>query len=68
MLGIGTGWVKEETEIMGGDFPHRWTQAKESLLALKNYGLKKKQNFMEILRFSTSQNVSQALTKTHPQS
>ena len=35
MLGIGTGWLKEETEIMGGDFPHRWTQAKESLLALK---------------------------------
>ena len=35
MLGIGTGWLKKETEIMGGDFPHRWTQAKESLLALK---------------------------------
>ena len=35
MLGIGTGWLKEETEIMGGDFPHRWTQTKESLLALK---------------------------------
>ena len=35
ILGIGTGWLKEETEIMGGDFPHRWTQTKESLLALK---------------------------------
>ena len=35
ILGIGTGWNREETEIMGGNFDHRWTQTKESLLALK---------------------------------
>jgi alkanesulfonate monooxygenase SsuD/methylene tetrahydromethanopterin reductase-like flavin-dependent oxidoreductase (luciferase family) len=26
LFGIGAGWLKEETEIMGGDFAHRWTQ------------------------------------------
>ncbi|GIT43131.1 MAG: hypothetical protein Ct9H300mP11_10670 [Chloroflexota bacterium] len=28
-LGIGTGWLKEETELMGGDFEHRWTKTRE---------------------------------------
>ena len=33
LFGIGAGWLKEETEIMGGDFPHRWTQTREAILA-----------------------------------
>ena len=36
LFGIGAGWHKEETEIMGGDFAHRWTQTKESVLAMKS--------------------------------
>ena len=24
LFGIGTGWHREETELMGGDFDHRW--------------------------------------------
>ena len=35
LFGIGAGWLREETEIMGGDFGHRWTQAKEAVLAMK---------------------------------
>jgi len=35
IFGIGSGWLKEETEVMGGDFPHRWTQTKDSILAMK---------------------------------
>jgi len=35
IFGIGAGWLKEETEVMGGDFPHRWTQTKDSILAMK---------------------------------
>ena len=45
MLGIGTGWHREETTIMGGDFDHRWTQAKESLLALKELWTKDEAEF-----------------------
>jgi probable F420-dependent oxidoreductase len=45
ILGIGTGWHREETEIMGGDFNHRWTQAKESLLALKELWMKDEAEF-----------------------
>ncbi len=35
IFGIGAGWLKEETEIMGGDFAHRWAQTKDSILAMK---------------------------------
>ena len=35
ILGIGAGWLKEETEIMGGNFPHRWGQTREAIEAMK---------------------------------
>jgi probable F420-dependent oxidoreductase len=35
IFGIGTGWLKEETELMGGDFAHRWTQTREALDVMK---------------------------------
>lgn len=35
ILGIGAGWCKEETEIMGGNFERRWSQTRESILAMK---------------------------------
>jgi probable F420-dependent oxidoreductase len=35
LFGIGAGWLREETELMGGDFDHRWGQTRESILAMK---------------------------------
>ena len=35
LFGIGAGWLREETDVMGGDFSHRWTQTKDSVLAMK---------------------------------
>ena len=32
-FGSGAGWLREETQIMGGDFDHRWTQTRESILS-----------------------------------
>ena len=34
-FGIGAGWLKEEVELFGGDFPHRWTQTREYVQAIK---------------------------------
>ncbi len=45
LFGIGAGWLKEETEIMGGDFPHRWTQAREAILAMKELWTKAEAEF-----------------------
>ena len=35
IFGIGTGWLREETEIMGGDFDHRWSQTREAIEVMK---------------------------------
>ena len=35
LFGIGAGWNKAETEIMGGNFAHRWTQTREAIEAMK---------------------------------
>ncbi len=35
IFGIGAGWLREETEIMGGNFDHRWGQTREAILAMK---------------------------------
>ncbi len=45
LFGIGAGWLKEETEIMGGDFAHRWTQTRESILAMKELWTKPEAEF-----------------------
>jgi probable F420-dependent oxidoreductase len=45
LFGIGAGWLREETEIMGGDFDHRWTQTRESILAMKELWTKTEAEF-----------------------
>jgi len=35
ILGIGTGWLREEVELFGGDFPRRWSQTREALEVMK---------------------------------
>src|SRR5881628_3127419 len=45
IFGVGAGWNREETTIMGGDFDHRWTQAREAILAMKELWTKPEAEF-----------------------
>lgn len=45
VFGIGAGWLKEETEIMGGNFDHRWSQTREAILAMKELWTKEESEF-----------------------
>ncbi len=45
IFGIGAGWLKEETEIMGGDFEHRWSQTREAVSAMKELWTKDEAEF-----------------------
>ena len=45
LFGIGTGWFREEAQIMGADFDHRWTQAREYVLAMKEIWTKEEAEF-----------------------
>lgn len=35
ILGVGTGWLREEVEIFGGNFARRWSQTREALDVMK---------------------------------
>ena len=35
MFGIGAGWLREESELFGVDFPRRWTQTAEMVAAMR---------------------------------
>ena len=45
IFGIGTGWLREETEIMGGDFDHRWSQAREAVEVMKELWTKEEAEY-----------------------
>ena len=45
LFGIGTGSVEEEASIMGCDFPRRWTQAREAVMAMKELWTKEQSEF-----------------------
>ena len=45
LFGIGAGWNREETTMMGGDFDHRWTQTRESIEAMKELWTKDKAEY-----------------------
>jgi len=45
LFGIGAGWLREETQLMGGDFDHRWGQTHESILAMKELWTKPEAEF-----------------------
>lgn len=35
LFGVGAGWMREETEILGGDFDRRWRQIRDQVAAMK---------------------------------
>ena len=45
LLGIGAGWLREESEILGADFAHRWTQTREHIAAMRELWTKDEASF-----------------------
>ena len=45
IFGIGSGGLKEQSEIMGSDFPHRWTQTRDAVLAMKELWTKEESEY-----------------------
>jgi probable F420-dependent oxidoreductase len=35
LFGVGAGWLREEAELLGADFPRRWTQTAEYVAAMR---------------------------------
>jgi probable F420-dependent oxidoreductase len=67
LFGIGAGWLREETQIMGGDFDHRWTQTRESILAMKELWTKPAAEFHgKYYDFPLVKSYPKPLQKPHP--
>ena len=67
IFGIGAGSQKEETEIMGGDFPHRWTQARDAVLAMKELWTKEEAEYHGIYYdFPAVKSFPKPAQKPHP--
>jgi probable F420-dependent oxidoreductase len=67
LFGIGAGWLKEETEIMGGDFAHRWTQTRDSILAMKELWTTEESEYHgRYYNFPAVRSFPKPATKPHP--
>ncbi len=45
IYGIGAGWLREEAELLGADFPRRWTQTAEYIAAMRELWSKPEASF-----------------------
>lgn len=52
MLGVGAGWLKEETEVMGANFRLRWKRLRETVEAMRVLWTRKEASYEgELVRF-----------------
>ena len=67
IFGIGAGWLREETEIMGGDFDHRWGQTKDAVLAMKELWTKDEAEYHgKYYDFPAVRSFPKPVQKPHP--
>lgn len=67
IFGIGAGWLKEETEIMGGDFAHRWAQTKDAIMAMKELWTKDEAEYQgKFYNFPAVRSFPKPAQKPHP--
>lgn len=67
LFGIGAGWLREETQILGGDFDRRWTQTKDSVLAMKQLWTQTKSEYHgEFYDFPPVYSFPRPVQRPHP--
>ncbi len=67
LFGVGTGWLREETELMGGDFERRWTQTREAIQVMKELWTNEVAEFHgEFFDFPPVKSFPKPAQKPHP--
>ena len=67
LFGVGAGWLREEMELMGADFPRRWAQVKSRVLAMKKIWTEPEAEFHgEFVNFPPILSEPKPLQKPHP--
>jgi len=67
IFGIGAGWLKEETEIFGANFPRRWGVTREAVLAMKALWTQDEAEFHgDFIDFPPVKSYPKPVQKPHP--
>ena len=67
LFGIGAGWLREELELLGGDFDRRWGQTKEAVLAMKELWTRTQSEFHgEFYDFPPVYSFPRPVQRPHP--
>jgi len=67
IFGIGAGWLKEETEIFGANFPRRWSVTREAVLAMKELWTQDEAEFHgDFIDFPAVKSYPKPVQKPHP--
>jgi probable F420-dependent oxidoreductase len=67
LLGVGAGWLKEETEVMGTKFGLRWKRARETIEAMRVLWTKSEAAYEgEMVRFSAVRCEPKPVQKPYP--
>ncbi len=67
IFGIGAGWLREESEIMGVDFPRRWAMTRECVAAMKELWTRPEAGFNgEFIRFKPIRCYPKPAQKPYP--
>ncbi|HVC43570.1 MAG TPA: LLM class F420-dependent oxidoreductase [Candidatus Binataceae bacterium] len=67
IFGIGAGWLKDESEIMGVEFRKRWAITREYIRAMKELWTKDEASFEgEFLKFPAVRSNPKPARKPHP--
>ena len=67
MLGVGGGWLREETEIMGQEYRRRWVVVREYIRAMKELWTKAEASFKgEFVSFPPVKCYPQPVQQPHP--
>lgn len=67
IFGIGAGWLKDETEIMGVNFRRRWPMTREYVRAMKELWTKEEPSFEgEFVKFPPVRSYPKPHQKPHP--
>jgi probable F420-dependent oxidoreductase len=67
VLGVGAGWLREETEVMGANFGLRWRKTREMVEALRVLWTQREAAYQgEIVRFAAVRCEPKPVQKPHP--
>jgi probable F420-dependent oxidoreductase len=67
IFGIGAGWLRDESEIMGVNFPRRWPMTREYIRAMKELWTRPEASFEgEFIKFPPVKCYPKPARKPHP--